>query len=123
MKRILAIAGLVASAGIFVGTASAAPPVNQSEPTISGTARQGQTLTASNGTWNNSPTSFAYQWRRCDTAGANCSNISGATSRTYTLTSADVGDRVRVRVTATNADGSASALSNATPVVASADGP
>jgi len=47
-----------------------------------------------------------------DATGANpCANISGATSSSYTLGSADVGKKLRVSVTATNADGSTSANS------------
>jgi hypothetical protein len=69
-------------------------------PTISGTTTQGQMLTSSTGSWINPPISFAYQWRRCDGSGANCSDISGASSSTYTLTSADVGSTIRVVVTA-----------------------
>jgi subtilisin family serine protease len=93
------------------------PPVNTSPPTITGTPRQGQTLTASNGAWTNSPTSFAFQWSRCDATGANCASISGATS-TYTVVSADVGSTLRVAVIASNAGGSSSpARSSATSVV------
>src|SRR5439155_14534339 len=50
-------------------------PANTSPPTISGTAQQGQTLTAANGSWTNSPTSYAYQWQRGDSRGANCNPI------------------------------------------------
>jgi hypothetical protein len=86
-------------------------PVNTALPVISGTATQGQRLSTTNGTWTNSPTSYAYQWRRCDSAGNNCSNISGATSSTYTLVYADAGSTLRVVVTATNAYGSGAATS------------
>jgi hypothetical protein len=107
---VLAIAGLS-------NAASNAAPANTAEPKISGTAQVGQTLNASNGTWSNSPTSFAYQWRRCNAQGAGCANIGGADSQSYLVRNADEGDTIRVRVTAKNADGSASATSNATDVV------
>src|ERR671936_843835 len=54
------------------------------EPSISGSPQQGQTVTCSEGTWLNSPTSYTYSWRR------DASGISGATSSSYKLTSADV---------------------------------
>jgi len=110
----------VAQATWDAGPFAQPPPVNTSPPTISGTAQEGQLLTASTGTWSGSPTSYAYQWRRCDTGGAACANISGATQSTYTLASADVGSTLRVRVTATNGGGSASADSAQTAVVTSA---
>lgn len=79
--------------------------VNTSPPTINGLARQGTTLTGSNGSWTwdevNYYLTFAYQWERCDAAGANCVDIVGATSNQYTLTAADVGHRIRLEVTAT----------------------
>jgi hypothetical protein len=94
------------------------PPVNTVPPTISGTPQAGQTLTASPGTWTGTqPITYAYKWQRCDTAGANCSAISGATGSTYAVTSADVGRTLRVAVTATNSVGSATATSSATAVV------
>jgi hypothetical protein len=99
---------------------AAAVPGNTALPTISGTAKDGQTLTSTTGTWSGSPTSYARAWQRCDTAGANCVAISGATATTYLLTSTDVGKTIRVKVAATNASGSASATSTATATVTAA---
>lgn len=93
--------------------------VNTAAPAISGTATQGQTLSGSNGSWSGSPTSYASQWRQCDSSGANCTNITGATSGSYTLSAGDVGDTLKFVVTATNAGGSSSATSAASAVVAS----
>ncbi len=92
-------------------------PANTALPTISGTVTQGQTLTAANGTWSGSPTSYAYQWRRCDNVGANCADIATATLQTYVVQLADVGQTLRVAVTATSPAGSGSASSAATAVV------
>ena len=96
------------------------PPVNTGAPTISGGAVDGDTLTASNGTWADSPTSYAYQWQDCTPAslGLQCAAISGATASTYTLGRSDVGDTVRVLVTAANSTGSTSAASAQTGAVA-----
>jgi hypothetical protein len=94
--------------------------VNTSPPTISGTPQVGQSLTASDGTWSNSPTSFAYQWLRCNPGGNACASVASGTQKTYTLVGADAGRTIRVRVTATNADGSSSAQSDQTAVVAPA---
>jgi len=94
------------------------PPVNTALPTISGTTTQGQQLTAGNGTWDNSPTTYTYQWRRCDSSGASCVDIAGATASTYTLAGADAFSTIRVVVTAANSYGSASATSAQTAVVA-----
>ena len=78
-----------------------------------GTARDGQALTvASDGAWTGTPPiGYTYQWQRCDAAGANCSDIGGATGVTHALTPADIGARMRAVVTATNAGGAASAPS------------
>jgi hypothetical protein len=106
---------------VGAGTAAAAtaPPRNTVRPTISGTARQGDLLVADPGSWSGTqPMTFTYQWRRCDTDGSSCSNIIGATGKTYTVTSADVGNGLRVRVRATNSVGSATATSPARSVVA-----
>lgn len=123
MKRIAPIIGLLALTWALAGVASAAAPANTAKPTISGTEKSGSTLTASNGTWGNSPTSFTYQWRRCATDGTSCGDITGATNKTYTLATGDVHHTVRVVVTAKNTDGSASATSDPTGVIGSANGP
>jgi hypothetical protein len=122
IKRFAVLAGaLAAGATVLVGIGSAvakAVPANTSLPSISGSARDGSLLTASHGSWTGSPTSYAYAWQRCDTDGGACAAISGATSKQYTLTSADVSHRLRVAVTATNSTGSGTASSRATNIVA-----
>jgi hypothetical protein len=84
---------------------SRSAPVNTAKPTISGTPKVGEELSASNGTWSGGATSFTYQWQRC-TSSTTCSNVDGATARTYGVRSADVGETLRVAVTAHNASGS-----------------
>jgi Ig domain of plant-specific actin-binding protein len=120
-KRIAVLAGALAvTASVLVGVGSAvgqAVPANTSLPSISGSAKDGSLLTASNGSWTNSPTSFAYAWQRCDNSGGSCAAIAGATSKQYTLTSADVNQRIRVQVTATNSSGSGTAASRPTNTV------
>lgn len=93
------------------------PPQLTAEPKISGTAKAGQVLTATNGSWNNNPTSYRYQWLRCNSAASKCRNI-GFNHPQYPVHNEDVGATIRVRVLATNAYGSAEATSNATGIVA-----
>jgi hypothetical protein len=81
-------------------------PVNVSAPVVSGTASVGSVLTTTNGTWDNEPTSYTYQWKR------NGSDILSATANTYTVVAADVSQSITCTVTATNDAGSASATSN-----------
>jgi hypothetical protein len=96
------------------------PPRNASPPIVTGTGQVGQTLTATSGTWTATPavTGYAYQWRRCDSSGANCADISGATTATYALVAADASATIRVSVTATNTVGSTAADSSATTQIA-----
>lgn len=98
------------------------PPTNTSLPTITGTAQEGQTLTADPGTWTGSPTSYAYQWRRCNATGASCADIAGATAATYLLAAADVGKTIRVVVTASNASGAGAPATSAQTAVVTAAG-
>lgn len=118
---LVVLLGLTAGAG---ASSNATPPTNTSPPTISGTARKGQRLHADPGSWSGSqPMTFDYRWQRCNASGASCSNISGATHRDYDLTSADVGNTVRVVVTAKNSAGMGTAASSPTAVVAAPQAP
>src|ERR671937_3109276 len=119
----LALAVLVPAS---VSASAQAAPRPTGQPTISGTPVVGSTLTASNGSFSGTgPFNYTYQWLRCPASGSGgngegCSAISGATFRRYIVRQADVGDRLRVRVTAANSEGSASEVSNATAIVQSA---
>ena len=97
---------------------STAAPKNTSAPTITGTARVGEELRASPGSWSGSPTSFGYQWQRCNIDAVVCTDVVGATGTTYGVRLADLGFRLRVIVTAKNAKGSGTATSVPTAVVA-----
>jgi hypothetical protein len=73
------------------------------------------------GTWQGGkPLTFAYQWRLCDAAGANCTSISGATSESYVPLSTDVGHSLKVVVNATSTAGTAMATTASTAAVAAA---
>jgi hypothetical protein len=114
----------IALAGVAGAQQERNPPTVRATPTIQGEAREGKTLTATRGEWGGkTPIRYAYQWRRCQASGANCANIAGQTNSTYAVRAADVDRTIRVRVTATNDDGSATAVSPPTPVVVSATNP
>lgn len=95
-------------------------PTNSAVPTITGasTAEVGIALTATNGTWAGNPApTFTRQWQRGDAAAGPFTAISGATGATYTPVVADAGKYLRVVVTATNSEGTATANSTATAAV------
>jgi hypothetical protein len=97
-------------------------PTESTLATISGTATVGHVLNADAGSWTGSPTSYKYEWLRCDSSGDQCklvkTTLSATTSATYALVSADDKHTMRVRVTATNTSGHGSpATSDATSVV------
>lgn len=74
------------SAEVQIGTLTSVTP------TISGTVKVGRTLTAIRGVWT-SGTSFKYRWYSNGVA------ISGATSKTYTISKYRKGKQISVRVT------------------------
>lgn len=93
---------------------SGASPDNTVLPAITGTATEGQTLTASSGTWSGSPTpTYTYQWF------GDGESLAGKTGSTLDLTEDHVGMIITVQVTATNVNGSASAISAGTSEVTS----
>ena len=107
-------------------TAAVSPAIQQQvsnspatgAPTISGTAQVGQTLTADTSGISDSDglddVSYSYQWIRND--GTGDTDISTATSSTYTLLDADEGKTIKVRVSFTDDDGNAETLTSAATV-------
>ena len=92
-------------------------PINQTAPTISGTAARAQTLTSTPGTWAGLANTYAYQWQRSNDGGTTWGAVQGASAASYTITTADEGAQLRLQVTATNADGSASAATSPTTAI------
>ncbi len=103
--------GSASAASVVTAEVASGPPVAVEAPAISGGAWEGETLSASGEGWAGSNVTAGYQWRRCNSSGAECSDIAGATEREYTLSSADVGHTLRVRVGAGGSAGSLVALS------------
>ena len=103
-----------------VPTPPGSAPVASAPPTLSGTAAQGQTLSAAPAAWSEEPKSYAYQWKRCNNLGASCRAIARATEPSYTPGSEDVGHTLVFKETASNASGSTIADSAATAIVSGA---
>jgi hypothetical protein len=119
-------ATLVLVIGLAIGVgpgaaAGAAAPSNTSPPTITGTPQEGSKLVGHRGQWSGSPTDYNDFWVRCDKDGGSCANISGAHDRSgYLLKNVDVGNTIRFKVQAKNADGSSAASSVPTAVITAA---
>ena len=93
-------------------------PSPAGSPAIEGSARAGEALRAVAGQWSGQNISYGYQWLRCDADGGACTEIGTGTQQQHLVSQRDVGNRLRVRVTGSNAEGSSSATSEPTPVIA-----
>jgi hypothetical protein len=116
---------VLVGAGLIAGAAAARPaavPQNTAKPSVTGKAVVGEELTASTGTWTGGVDSYSYQWQRCTSAMV-CTDVDGATAKTYGVRTADVDKSIRVEVSAHNASGTATAVaSDPTAVVTAAPG-
>jgi Cellulase (glycosyl hydrolase family 5)/Bacterial Ig domain len=110
----------VALAALAITTAGASGAVTW-KPAVTGTPQAGATLTADTSSWSGGPTTFTYQWNRCNVSGSSCVAIAGATAQQYLVASGDVGSTLRV--TATPAKRQGIATSDPTAVVAPAPAP
>jgi hypothetical protein len=95
-------------------------PASTGPPVVAGDAVEGGRLVGTAGSWSGEVDSHAYAWLRCDGSGDGCEPIAGADTNTHAPRAADVGRRLRLRVTATGPGGTAVAESEPTPVVAAA---
>src|SRR5262249_23456486 len=99
-------------------------PVNSVRPTAAGEAIVGKQLTGAPGTWSGSGAiQYAFQWYRCDAAGAHCSSIHGAKKATYTQVAKDVGNTIGLTVRATDSTGTTSAYAGLVGPVAAKSPP
>lgn len=111
----------IVSPGDFTPVPQPAAPVNNVLPSISGSAVAQQSISASTGTWTGNPTpTYSYKWKRAASVGGTYSDIPSATNSTYMLGDSDVGQFIKVEVTATNSLGSVSVLSAATSAISAA---
>jgi hypothetical protein len=99
-------------------------PVSSTRPAVTGTLRAGEQLVASPGSWSGEgKVTYAYQWYRCDTRGAHCSSIRGATKATYREVPKDVGRTLGLTVRASDGTGTASAYASLAGLVAAPSAP
>jgi hypothetical protein len=118
--RVTAFSPGRSASAVSLPTGAIAPqplPTVVADITISGTPARQNMLRAVMPVWNESPTTFTYQWLRCDTTGAQCVPIAGATTAGYVLAKADEGATIRVRQTGTNTAGTGTTTSAPTGVV------
>ena len=99
----------------------AAVLTNTTPPVATGTLGVGSRLTASAGSWVGAPPiTYRYQWYRCDSNGAKCSSVHGATAGTYRLVAADAGRTLGLTVTAAGSGGSKQAYASLVGPIAAA---
>ncbi len=104
-----------------IAASTTSPLISTTQPTITGTAKQGQILLVSNGVWSSTPTAYTYTWQRCNANGRICVAIPGATKSTYTLGAADADHTIVAIVQAAAGTTSQSAFSAATAPITSAE--
>ena len=86
----------------LAGAASAEFPTKRQDPSVRGTAQEGQTLSGSTGQWlladglACTDCKFRYTWQRCNADTSGCTDVPGQTGFSYTLGAADVGKRIRL---------------------------
>ena len=73
-------------------------------------------LTSDPGLWSDPTANFKFAWQRCNDGGI-CGPIPGANKPAYTPSADDLGNSLRVAVTATNGSGANTAFSAPTAVV------
>jgi hypothetical protein len=87
---------------VVVGAASAEFPTKRSDPSVSGTPQEGQTLTGATGQWlmdnglNCTDCTLSYTWQRCNADMSGCADVPGRTGFSYQLGADDVGKRIRI---------------------------
>jgi hypothetical protein len=125
--RKLKLFGSALTAALLLAAVVALPawaveaPVNLSPPKVGTTPEQGQLeQVTSLGKWSGSPTSYTYQWQRCNGTGGECASIAGATEKSYEVVGADVGHALVAKVTAHNAAGEGTGASTASAAALSA---
>jgi hypothetical protein len=112
------VVGLIILSGASVAATSQEKPSNTAPPAITGSAVKGQRLHATAGTWTgDQPITYRFRWLRCNPTGDECREIASASDNDYLLRQADIGDTLRVRVTARNDIDTTSVVSARTDVV------
>lgn len=109
------IAAVGADIKLLMDAAGFAPPANTVAPTITGSTTTGSTLTAHNGTWTGSPTSYAYQWQ--EDISSTWTDVFGETASTYVT---DHDGVFRLTVVATNAYGTSSPAASSSVTMSTA---
>ena len=110
--------GSVSAASTPSASVTGGAPVNTAAPAMTGSPQRGSVLTATPGAWSGLENTYAFQWQR-SADGSTWTDISGETSPSHVIGIADEGNSLRVAVTATNADGTATASGAATAVIPS----
>jgi len=111
-------AGSVSATSEPTSVVAALLPSNTKLPSIAGELIDTKTLTGTDGSWAGSePVSYSQQWELCNSSGGACKEITGAAGSTLALITGEIGDTVRLAVTATNAGGSTTAFSEPTSLI------